>query len=134
MHPFQLDETIDDTTDLPGTDTVKVFVVNEREDTRRPEFGEGYNFVFAGTAADQPQQILPQSPKRHRAEISIINTVGNAFILIGSESKVSNGQGYKLLAASGQNVSLKIESQSAVWAISDKANPCTVNVWDERYQ
>lgn len=128
MHPF----TLEDETET----VVKVEVVNQpSEKTRRPEFGNGVTLLFAGAATDQPQPALPQEPKRHRGIIKVTSATAGAFVIIGSIGQVSNGQGMRLTVGSANaTVEHKVESQSAVYVMSDKTNAVTVSVWDERYQ
>lgn len=136
MHPFDLDETIDtepdDTTGagLPD-DVVKVFTVNEREADRRPEFGEGTNYIFSGTPNDVPVRIVNRSPQRHRAVIFSYGVA--ATIFIGSYTKVMNGQGFAIKTGTNTGPPITIESQSEVWAMSDKTVTSSLSVWEEKY-
>jgi len=128
MHPFTEYEDKE-------LEAVKVEVVSSvSERTSRPEFGEGTTFPFSGTTIDQMVQLIPQEPRRHRAVIIVTAGAAAASVFIGSASKVANGQGMKLTAPINSSVPFVSESQSAVYAISDKVAPSTVSVWDERYQ
>lgn len=126
-------ENIDILEDSRLTESVvDVRVVNEHN---RPEFGGGFTVQFLGTAADAMQQLCGQQPKRHRAVITAMNPTGVAgFVLVGSFEQVGNGQGVKLLVPANGSTSLTLESQSAVFVMSDKAVATAVSVWDERYR
>lgn len=129
MHP--LDEYIASEDDLSDT-VVKVEVLNQEKE-KAADFGEGTTYTLAGTTSDVPVQVLPQTKSRDRAVITASNPAGLGTIIIGSLTKVSNGQGYTMhLTTSG--VSLVIKAQSAVYVMSDKTNAASVSVWDERYQ
>src|SRR5882762_4819554 len=123
MHPFTEFEDKE-------MEAVKVEVVNTAaEKTSRPEFGEGTTFPFSGTITDQMVQLIPQEPRRHRAVIIVTAGAAAASVFVGSASKVPNGQGMKLTAPINGTAMLVTESQSAVYAISDKVAPSTVSVW-----
>lgn len=82
-----------------------------------------------------PVQLLPQSPKRHRAVIRIDaglaagNTAG--FIILGnSKEQIQNGGGGKYRVFN----TVISEAQNAVWLTGDGTNDILVTVVDERYR
>lgn len=113
------------------SDVVDVHIVDTNEKLDAADNGEGSTWFFNGTVNDQPVQILPQAALRHRAVIIAYGT--GATILIGSLTKVSNGQGLQLRTGTGIGPTLVVESQSAVWAMSDKTVASVISVWDERW-
>jgi len=131
----------DGTMDFDETDTavaahpVDVRVVNA-ERNLAPDFGAWQSFrVFTG---DQPRQILPQAPKRHRAVVMIglgPDATSTGAILIGSHAQVMNGQGAWMFYQS----TLVFEAASEVWvapntALAGASTNLTVSVLDERYR
>lgn len=99
-----------------------------------PEFGSWQTFKFAGTAADIPQMILPLSHQRERAML-IVNPGGDGtkiagVILVGTMGQVMNRVGGELT----NGCRIEVQSEQAIWAMSDQVNALNITVLDERYR
>lgn len=126
-----------------GIEPIPVRIVADKseppETIKAATSGSWESFRFAGTAADVPVMILRQDSRRKRAEIQGLpgfvsnNTSGNMWI--GSRAQIMNGNpgaANACIFVSGMKIT--VESEEAVYAMSDGAHELTLSVHDEIYR
>lgn len=106
--------------------------VVEREAKVAPEWGSWLTFTTAAANPTGPQPILKQDRWRSKARILVYAGTGaaaTAFVLVGSQRQVANGQGAQLMA--GTNV--EYNAAQEVYLNGDGTNAMIVVVLSERY-
>ena len=128
-HPHELSES-----DARLMDPIPVTIVHngsEQTEKHAPDSSEWQTWRLNGN--EQPFRLLPYNPKRDRAVIIVgAGAAGNTngYVMVGSQNKVTNGQGGILRSGAQPTV----EGASEVWCVPDGANSLWVTVLDERYQ
>lgn len=105
-----------------------VVIDSPREVESTPEFGawRTYSWGAAATVDSTMQSILPQTRKRHKAQIIVYIQTG--FVQVGSRSQIQNGVGAQLQAGR-----YPVENSQELFIASDGTNAATVTILDERY-